>query len=57
MCHDGAGGLKSKMFRFLMKGFVWRMVTAGYSVASINEVEFRDSKVWEEALSDHLERN
>lgn len=57
MCHDGAGSLKNKTFRFLMKAFVWRMVTAGYSIASINGVEFRDSKVWEETLSDHLERD
>lgn len=57
MCHDGTGGLKGKMLRFLMKAFVWRMITAGYSVASINEVEFRDSKVWEETPSDYLERD
>lgn len=47
MCHDGIDGLKNKLLRFVTKGFIWRMVTAGYSVALINDVEFRDSKVCE----------
>lgn len=47
MCHDGTDGLKSRSLRFITKGFIWRMVTAGYSAALINDVEFRDSKVCE----------
>lgn len=51
MCHDGINdlkdGLKNTLLRFVARGFLWRMVTAGYSVALINDVEFRDSKVCE----------
>lgn len=50
MSQHGEAGLKGKALRFLMKGFVWRMVTAGYSVALLGGVEFRDSKVWGSCL-------
>lgn len=45
MSQYGGARLAGTTLCFLMKAFVWRMVTAGYSVALLGGVEFRDSKV------------
>lgn len=45
MCHNGADISKGGRIQFSLRGFIWRMVAAGYNIALINEVEFRDSKV------------